>query len=154
MIFHQNRSKIFLKHFFEILSLKFFIPEEISRLRMLSRPGKGRNLFGEWLFGIPVSQKWKICLIFPHFSWVFPGTFRRFSSRILQKIRRFGTSGSRRYQNYHQAPRNSDFRDRERSQIKMKFRIGIGQFAAPNCPIPDTSKIGKFRNWLGLRFLL
>ena len=82
MIFHQNRSKKILKHFFENPSLKIFIPGKIRWLRMLSRLGKGRNRFGEWLFGVPESQKWD----FPWYFLIFPESFLELSEDFPQEF--------------------------------------------------------------------
>ena len=46
---------------------------------------------------------------FRRFSWIFPEPLRKVSSRFLTKFGRIGTSGSRRYQNYYQAPRSYVF---------------------------------------------
>ena len=46
---------------------------------------------------------------FPRFSWIFLEPFRKLSSSFLGKFGRIGTSGSRRYQIYYQAPRSYIF---------------------------------------------
>ena len=82
--FRQNWSKIFLKHFYDNLSLKFFIPIEITRLRMVSHLGKDRNPFTERLFGLQISR---ILIFRPNFR-VFPGSFSNLSGKFLQDFSR------------------------------------------------------------------
>ena len=89
-----------MKHFCNNPSLKFFIPIEITRLRIVSHLGKDRNPNAERLFGLQISQ---ILIFRPNFR-VFPGSFSNLSGNFLQVF-----SGSQRYLNYYQAPRSYIF---------------------------------------------
>ena len=140
MIFHQNRSKKFLKAFRKNSFWTFFTFDEFLRLRMVSALSGRRKSNAEWIFCDP--GRWKSD--FPRDFLTFPGVFRKLSWGFLQLFLWELQSSESQESNKHnldiRLPKQAKLHAFEEPNRKAQIPVWTRQLAAPNCLIPDLIK--------------